>query len=912
MQGCSRSSVSLCMLLLCQWLPAYAVDTPPEQKPEDAGQALRIPPGARPVRLQDLHLPEENKNIMWTVNHQVPGKAREPPNLVFRFDFRDPHEVFKTGLQTRQRQREGKSSIFGWDVSRHTVATVENSETTNYISTTRLPKIAETFGNNLDSSGRYRFFDSAELAEAEKKIGPDGKVDYNHRPVDLAHDGVSSAEPLEGWVFIIKPDPSFINVFQSLGPDGYLDPEHRSQQEFAAMEQISPDRIIGAYDLQDPDRMVIFNPTYNQAYNGQRAGIGYQRLAHNSNEQLAEMASIIREAAEVESQGLRLEAAKHPVPMKEWKPMPLSQFIQEFNAYVTVTAPDAKTDTDSSHQDRPGNDETTGKTYATDRRRPNEGAEDDGVGGKRIKVVCPRSHGCDALRSLDEHGAARELTPIVEAVSARHFEMLARKHGLKPVVEDAFQQSLPSFRSDRLGYHGAASESHPLPSSFGGQVLSSAGKSLQLLGGGLYAYGLVEVMVKNASTIDRVAALTSIVPIVGCGTSIAAQVSQGNAGVPERIDDALCAIGDVLLLTPLAPVGEAIHICRFAVTLTKVLDAYISEPEQARAVRDQGWETFLQDHMYRRLSSVEFGTKLRYALAVESLALLSDGAHMMGILQASRQGALRHASNATVQEQALLEDFFRNATEQVEANISDELVQGQRQTLLNTVYSVLEKHQTASLRALADQYNKAFVQDKLAGAADRIKKFAYNNKLPLPNHLVVAYLIGQSLGQATKQAPPSPPSPSEANAAPVPSQAGNVTTGQIHAQTLNLTDYLQRKQHGLAKAEMESICIQQGHAVTNLLGGQGKMEDVAKASPKLDPSAALDFQILVAMKLGLLFQHWKPSSNGKLQLIPESLMEKPGIIGTAMGIAEEIATELVDAYCEIPILKDLMLGCKVL
>ncbi|ODA80573.1 hypothetical protein RJ55_03532 [Drechmeria coniospora] len=857
-------------------------------------------------------MPEAKTEIEWTVNHHVPGKAREPPNLVFRFDLREPDEVFNTGFLTHQQQREGKPSIVGWDISRHTIGTTENAETSNYISTTRLPKIAEAFGNDLDTSGKYRFFDSSELTEAEMITGPDGEPDYNYRPENGARDSVSSNEPLHGWVFMIKPDPSFINVFQALGPDGYLHQDHRSQQEFAAMGQISPDRIIGAYHLQDPDRMVIFNPAYNQAYNSQRAGVGYQRLAHNSNEQLAEMASIIREAAEVESQGLKLEAAKHPVPMKEWEPMPLFQFIQEFNAHITAVAPEAVTAADSGHQDHAADDETTGTTSTTDRRRPNDGVEDGGAGGKRVKVNCPRSHGCDTLRSLDENGAARELTPIVEEVSARHFEMLAQKHKLKPMVEHAFKQSLPSFRSDRLGYHRAASEPHPLPPAFGGQVLSSARKSLQLLGGGLYAYGLVEVMVKNASTIDRVAALTSIVPIVGCGGSMAAQVTQHDAGVPEYVDDAICAIGDILILTPLAPIGEAIQLFRFAVTLTRALDAYISEPEQAKVARDRGWEVFLQDHMYRSLSSVEFGTKLCYALNVESLALLSDGAHTIGILQASRQGALGHASSATVQERALLEGFFHKATEQVQTNISDELVQAQRQTLLNTVYNVLEKHQTASLQALADQYNKAFIQEKLAGAADRIKKFAYNNKLPLPNHLVVAYLIGQSLGQATKQVPLSSPSPSEANAALVPSQAVNTTTGQIHGQTLNLTDYLQRKQPGLVKADMDSICIQQGHAVANFLSGQGKVEDAAKASPKLDPSAALDFQILVAMRLGQLFQHWNPSSTGKLQLIPESLMEKPGIIGTAVGVAEEIATELGRAYCEVPILKDLMLGCRFL
>ncbi|KYK58955.1 hypothetical protein DCS_00082 [Drechmeria coniospora] len=559
---------------------------------------------------------------------------------------------------------------------------------------------------------------------------------------------------------------------------------------------------------------------------------------------------------------------------------------------------------------RPGDE----KMPKTGSKRPVDAGDDEGVGGKRH---CRRERACNIPYTQDEIKAAgEELTPIAEKASADQFEMLASQHNLKSSTESTFKQSLQTFREGKLGYQkGAAAVPHLVqePSRFGGKALASAGKALGVLGAGTYAYGVLEVMVKNASAVDRVAALTAIVPVVGCGASALAHAAEGNASspeIPEYFDNALCVIGDILLFTPLAPVGVAVQVSRFVLTITRALDAYMSEPAQAKAARDAAWRTFLQDHMYRRLSSIELGAKIFHALAVESLALLSEGAHVLGILEAGQQGALNRTDNST--EHGLLRGFFRNTTEHIRANVSDEIAQAQRQVLLNLVYDALDRHRAASLRILAGRYNKAFVQDRLAGASERIKRFVRNDKPPMPSSLVVAYLIGQSTGQAAKLPPLLPASPSEADDAfAPPGAAGDGTSGNLHHLTLNFADYLRRKQNGLAKKDADVISIQQTHAVMQFLQGSIKFDDVAKASPSLSPSIALEFQILVSLKLGRLFQYWKPSADGAFQYFPESALKKPGMIESALDTATGFLSDLGKAYCETPVLKDLTSACNL-
>ncbi|ODA84181.1 hypothetical protein RJ55_02699 [Drechmeria coniospora] len=83
--------------------------------------------------------------------------------------------------------------------------------------------------------------------------------------------------------------------------------------------------------------------------------------------------------------------------------------------------------------------------------------------------------------------------------------------------------------------------------------------------------------------------------------------------------------------------------------------------------------------------------------------------------------------------------------------------------------------------------------------------------------------------------------------------------------------------------------------VMDFLQGKGDMEDVAKASPELSLSVVHEFSILVSMKLGRLFQYWKPSSTGDFAYFLNSAREGPGIVESALGAAKGLASGFTKA-----------------
>ncbi|KYK58263.1 hypothetical protein DCS_05276 [Drechmeria coniospora] len=273
-----------------------------------AGRAMPLPPGAIPAQPGHFALPETKEMREWKISEHMHGSPNPPPKLVYRFDRRQPDEIFKNGFSLWE---DRKLSSEGYDISRH-VYGGDNLDKTNYISTTRLPEIAEKFGllegNKERIGGPYRFFgrvDMARMREFAAFKGTNRPQDY---PISMYPPTPKANRKGEKhWIYVIKPDKSFVNVFQSLGPDGYPRLGYRAQQEFAALERIPAERIVGAYQIGDAKRRIKRNPNYNSAFDRQEAGIGYPALAHNSDEKIG--LRIIAEAKE-ETDRLRAEGAK--------------------------------------------------------------------------------------------------------------------------------------------------------------------------------------------------------------------------------------------------------------------------------------------------------------------------------------------------------------------------------------------------------------------------------------------------------------------------------------------------------------------------------------------------------------------------------------------------------------------------
>ncbi|KYK57228.1 hypothetical protein DCS_04235 [Drechmeria coniospora] len=303
-----------------------------------------IPPGAVPATPQDADRPEEKPNRNWKISSYVAGNPNPAPKLVYRVDYRDPDHVFTHGMTTREKS----PTPHGYDLSRHVFGSDSNLKDTNYISTTKSPTVAEKFGKQPGLPSKFWSLGAEEayaLAQHNIQKGVKPGQPLLLPPVDKlpAHPPIKDM-----WVYVIQPDKSYINVFQTLGPDGYPTPDFIGQQEFAVIRgKIEAERIIGAYQVNDAKRMIRFNPAFNPTFRGQRAGVGHPEVAHDSNAQAA--AKIIADA-DAENESFRTEASKSPKPKPQWRSMPLSQFIPEYNSPLL---PNHKADTSKTPKNRP-------------------------------------------------------------------------------------------------------------------------------------------------------------------------------------------------------------------------------------------------------------------------------------------------------------------------------------------------------------------------------------------------------------------------------------------------------------------------------------------------------------------------------------------------------------------------------
>ncbi|ODA78204.1 hypothetical protein RJ55_05584 [Drechmeria coniospora] len=516
--------------------------------------------------------------------------------------------------------------------------------------------------------------------------------------------------------------------------------------------------------------------------------------------------------------------------------------------------------------------------------------ESNGAGGSDASSQRP-----EGTAEGTNEGAGEELSVIIEKASRQEFKELAVRYRLGSVVGKHFHMDLATFRSDKLRYRPFGAARIGASPKLGTKALKSAGTSLKMLGAGLYLHGVIEAFTHQTSAIDRVAAVTAIVPLVGCATSLAASGSHEAIGSFEAVDTFFCVAGDVLLFTPYAPAGLAIHISRFFIGLVRYL-ASGSSAERLRAAtraRDDAWRMFLDEGLYRTLSSDEFGRKLGSVLAVESLAFLSEGAQTIGIFEASRQHSMT-LTNDTV-EQGQLEDFFQNVTANVRSRLSAEVVARQREVLFELIEKARDQHEQGSARAYAESFNEQFISEKLADDDDEVKQHLRGERLPLPDRFTLAYLIGQATGQAGSSAPPAAfrdlpatASPDEASKALEALPVDERVHWEVHPLTLSLPDYLLRKQEGLSRREADVISIQQTHAVMQHLDGRMAREAMVKASPTLDAAHAQEVQLLATMMLGSRLRHWGRSDDGKIRFFPASVASDPAsTIGSVLGLDVE-------------------------
>ncbi|KAM0742762.1 hypothetical protein ACQRIT_002939 [Beauveria bassiana] len=498
-----------------------------------------------------------------------------------------------------------------------------------------------------------------------------------------------------------------------------------------------------------------------------------------------------------------------------------------------------------------------------------------------------------------------ELVKGVEDASSIEFRALAGRYKVLSFVESKLKLKLTSFRFDTLKYKPLGNTLSPVkaPPSFGKLALKSLVKSFEVLGAAFYVHGVIEAFANNVTAIDRAAALTAIIPVVGCATQIAADIAGGHLEALDVVDDVMCVVGDVLLFNPVtAPFGIAVHIARFIIGLIRAaLPSPGPGPEvlrEIKKVRDEAWTEFLQQSVYKELSSREFGDNMRSALATETLSLLSEGAQTIGILVESQKLALNKTGDKTELEQ--LKSFFQNGTEQVRKRLDSTILDAQRQYMVKLVANVRDQDMNASIQAAADAYNEFFITKNLTeiGADDAIKQSIRGEKLPMPDSVTLAYLIGQASAQDI-QVPPQPaPEIEEVLTAPEPKDekglalrqaaANDGNNWEMHPLALNLPSYLQLKVQGMSQQDADAASIRQTAALIKFFDGSMTEEDLGEAAPGLEGVDSKEFSILAALNMGRKLKFWKLTDDRKLHFVPESAASNPaGTVASVLGLSEQ-------------------------
>ncbi|KYK54017.1 hypothetical protein DCS_05967 [Drechmeria coniospora] len=228
------------------------------------------------------------------------------PSLVFRGSKTGPDVVFHNGFLPPAKEL---GNLEGYHMETHVLTKIDYS---NYVSTTR----------NLDVA---RYFAAFKMLDNNWK-----------QTLSVVFEQKSPIPFPDSWVYIIKPDSSFINVHDTIYGEGQS--EYEPQEEFAALHGIDRSRIIGVYSLEDNnERKITFNPHYNHAYNSQVAGKGYKILdveafSADEKDSLKRQVDEILSTAAAENAIAREVGHGAQEPERWHNGKKLSEFITEFQA----------------------------------------------------------------------------------------------------------------------------------------------------------------------------------------------------------------------------------------------------------------------------------------------------------------------------------------------------------------------------------------------------------------------------------------------------------------------------------------------------------------------------------------------------------------------------------------------------
>ncbi len=472
------------------------------------------------------------------------------------------------------------------------------------------------------------------------------------------------------------------------------------------------------------------------------------------------------------------------------------------------------------------------------------------------EVVAPPKGGEKAPSS--KLGQAAELA---ETISEKEFVELASKRGLTTLAKEKWSMSLSDVRTS-LKYERLTPAS-PKVSGGGFKGPSVGTGATVVVGGAIWVYGVVDAFTHNVTALDRAAAVTAIIPFVGCAVQTAAEAEKGGV---DGLDSALCFLGDGLLLTPAFPIGIAIHVVRAVISFFK--PPPVPTLEDMQSARDKTWNRFLDDDIYtyiyshpsynevtdhpRRSQEKTFREKLESAFAIEELAVLSHGAQTIGAATASAQDALE--ASASPEEKAEVENGILAAKQQLQTATFKEVVRRQRQLLLNLPKALKDSH-AISLQPTADQYNKDFIDNLISEKmVNKYKKIIYAgaDSPALSDADEVRYKL-HDIATHLRQAPPV--LPKYFDLAYIIGQSRALVS--LNNSTLSPQEYVREKVPELSESSIQLHSLHHTLQVARLLTNKLTEDNLSTVFPNDDAEASRELQTLVAMKYGRLHDDYK-------------------------------------------------------
>ncbi|KAM0669240.1 hypothetical protein ACQRIU_002802 [Beauveria bassiana] len=692
-----------------------------------------------------------------------------------------------------------------------------------------------------------------------------------------------------GYVYVVAPDPKMINVPETLGE--FMPAQFAKENELIAVGQIPFEQVRGwikkSTTIRAGDWLALREHGHKLSggplSDDLKKKIGNIADAYTPNKKY--------DAAKYDktrASGGRPELAGFPKDSPAWKKEPwkqyqnkkvsesLTEFLNEVvcdkveacveaqlaskpgeagvpNPYLDVDPPCKETDLKKRQEEEACRQLTEEDETETDDQVPEE--DETETDGQVPEEGTEPSEGTEpeAPGNAEEGLGAEEKLDLARKTSEEVFEDLftsrklsekAAEWGLK--VQDA--------RTRVLGYK-------PLTEASPHFSLSKAGLALE--GAGLVAWGagMVQAFTSNSTGWERAAAVTALVPFVGCGFNAIAE-SQTKEGI-DVIDQMMCITADILLFTPLAPFAFVVQVFRVINGLFKTKS--VPKAEEVQETRDKAWSKILDDKVYTYYYSDDslsrnrkFRDKLNGTLWADSMAIVSDAADLIAAANATMQASAQSPNVNMDQINAVV----LNVTDQIKAQIPSKVAVRQREFLLQ-LPQLIKQGTDLSVHKMADQFNNETIthltsnamvnqytptvfvppgdpagpdlKEGVRGELGAIAAHLEKTPLPLPKLFDVAYVLGQSKGMQ-----------------------------DIDPLTLNPSEFIKSRAPEMSPDDVDSYALFHALQISMLLRGSVSEDKLSKLWPTDDKKTVQELQLLLALKFGRVFDSQKMAAAAQL------------------------------------------------